>query len=189
MPTIPTDKIEGYENMTTEQKLEALQNYNFEDHSAELQRLQNAVTKANGEAAEWKRKHSALLTEEERAKQEREDEQKRVLERNAALEKELTTLKHKEQFVALGYSAELAQATAIAMAEGDLTTVFKNQKAFLEEHDKKLKSTLLDGTPVPPAGTGMTEMTKEKLYSMSVAERADWVQKNPEAYKQLLGGK
>lgn len=188
MPTIPTEKIEGYDSMTADQKVEALQNYQFEDHTAEVQRLQNAVTKANGEAAEWKRKHSALLTEEERAKQEREEQAKAILERNVELEKELSRLKHKAQYVSLGYPEDLADSTAQAMVDGDITTVFKNQKAFLEAHDKDLKKQLLEGTPKPPAGTGSTEMTKEKLFSMSISDRAEWARKNPDAYKQLLGG-
>ena len=188
MPTIPTEKIEGYDNMTDEQKINALLNYNFDDHAAEVQRLQNQVSKANGEAAEWKRKHASLLSEEERAKQEREDQAKAILDRNNELEKELAKLKHKAQFVSLGYDEALAESTAQAMADGDLNTVFKNQKAFLEAHDKDLKAKLLDGTPKPPAGSGTTEMTKEKFVKLSDRERIEWARNNPDAYKTMYGG-
>lgn len=188
MPTINKDNIEGFDAMTPEQKVDALLNYNFEDHAAEVQRLQNAVTKANGEAAEWKRKHASLLTEEERAKQAREDQAREILERNAELEKEIAKMRHKAEFISLGYDDALAESTAQAYADGDLTTFFKNQKAFLESHDKDLKAKLLQGTPKPPAGIGSTEMTKDKFIKLSDRERIEWARNNPDAYKQMYGG-
>lgn len=58
MAKIDTSKIEGYANMTPEQKLAALEGFEYEDNSAELEKQKNALSKANSEAAEWKRKHN-----------------------------------------------------------------------------------------------------------------------------------
>ena len=69
MAKIDTSKIEGYAEMTPEQKLAALEGFEYEDNSAELEKQKNALSKANSEAAEWKRKHNALLSEEEKKKQ------------------------------------------------------------------------------------------------------------------------
>ena len=64
MAKIDTSKIEGYADMTPEQKLAALEGYEYEDNAAELEKQKNALSKANSEAAEWKHKHNALLSEE-----------------------------------------------------------------------------------------------------------------------------
>ena len=140
MPKIDTSKIEGYAEMTPEQKLAALEGYEYEDHSEELERQRAAVTKANGEAAEWKRKHTALLSEDEKKKQEDAD-------KLASMEKELAELRkgkvvsdYKAKFVAQGYSEELADETAKALAEGDMTKVFANQQKFLTDYAKGVKA-------------------------------------------------
>lgn len=156
MPKIDTSKIEGYAEMTPEQKLAALEGYEYEDHSEELERQRAAVTKANGEAAEWKRKHTALLSEDEKKKQEDAD-------KLASMEKELAELRkgkvvsdYKAKFVAQGYSEELADETAKALAEGDMTKVFANQQKFLTDYAKGVKAEALKGTPKPPAGGSST---------------------------------
>ena len=158
MPKIDTSKIEGYAEMTPEQKLAALEGYEYEDHSEELERQRAAVTKANGEAAEWKRKHTALLSEDEKKKQEDAD-------KLASMEKELTELRkdkvvsdYKAKFVAQGYSEELADETAKALAEGDMTKVFANQQKFLTDYAKGVKAEALKGTPKPPAGGSSTDV-------------------------------
>ena len=156
MPKIDTSKIEGYAEMTPEQKLAALEGYEYEDHSEELERQRAAVTKANGEAAEWKRKHTALLSEDEKKKQEDAD-------KLASMEKELAELRkgkvvsdYRAKFVAQGYSEELADETAKALAEGDMTKVFANQQKFLTDYAKGVKAEALKGTPKPPAGGSST---------------------------------
>ena len=156
MPKIDTSKIEGYAEMTPEQKLAALEGYEYEDHSEELERQKAAVTKANGEAAEWKRKHTALLSEDEKKKQEDAD-------KLASMEKELAELRkgkvvsdYKAKFVAQGYSEELADETAKALADGDMTKVFANQQKFLADYAKGVKAEALKGTPKPPAGGSST---------------------------------
>ena len=158
MPKIDTSKIEGYAEMTPEQKLAALEGYEYEDHSEELERQRAAVTKANGEAAEWKRKHTALLSEDEKKKQEDAD-------KLASMEKELAELRkgkvvsdYKAKFVAQGYSEELADETAKALAEGDMTKVFVNQQKFLTDYAKGVKAEALKGTPKPPAGGSSTDV-------------------------------
>ena len=162
MPKIDTSKIEGYAEMTPEQKLAALEGYEYEDHSEELERQKAAVSKANGEAAEWKRKHTALLSEEEKKKQEDAD-------KLASMEKELTELRkdkvvsdYKAKFVAQGYSEELADETAKALANGDMTKVFANQQKFLADYAKGVKAEALKGTPKPPAGGSSTDVDFSK---------------------------
>nr|DAE04982.1 MAG TPA: hypothetical protein [Siphoviridae sp. ctO0R2] len=74
MAKIDITKIEGYDKMTPEEKLAALEAFEYEDNSFELEKYKNAASKANSEAAEWRKKHNALLSEEEQKKQANEEE-------------------------------------------------------------------------------------------------------------------
>ena len=70
MAKIDTSKIEGYASMSVEDKIKALEALEYDDNAAELERLRKANDKLSSESAEWKRKHNALLSEEEKKKQE-----------------------------------------------------------------------------------------------------------------------
>lgn len=154
MAKIDTSKIEGYANMTPEQKLAALEGFEYEDNSAELEKQKNALSKANSEAAEWKRKHNALLSEEEKKKQEDADKLAQMEQELADLRKGKTVSEYKAKFVAQGYDEALAEETAKALADGDSAKVFANQSKFLEEYAKKVKSDAIKKTPKPGAGAG-----------------------------------
>lgn len=156
MPKIDTSKIEGYAETTPEQKLAALEGY--EDHSEELERQKAAVTKANGEAAEWKRKYTSLLSEDEKKKQEDADKLVSMEKELAELRKGKVVSDYKAKFVAQGYSEELADETAKALADGDMTKVFANQQKFLADYAKGVKAEALKGTPKPPAGGSSTDV-------------------------------
>lgn len=188
MAKIDITKIEGYGKMTPEEKLAALEAFEYDDNSTELERYKNAASKANSEAAEWRRKHNALLSEEEQKKQANEEELANLREKVKAMESEKLIAGHKAQFLAIGYDEALADATAKALAEGDTAKVFANQKKFLETHDKTLKADLLKNTPTPPPGDGGETMTLEKLRKMSSQERYEYSTKNPDEYKRLYGG-
>lgn len=154
MAKIDTSKIEGYANMTPEQKLAALEGFEYEDNAAELEKQKNALSKANSEAAEWKRKHNALLSEEEKKKQEAADKLAQMEQELADLRKGKTVSEYKAKFVAQGYDEALAEETAKALADGDSAKVFANQSKFLEEYAKKVKADAIKKTPKPGAGAG-----------------------------------
>lgn len=153
MARIDTTKIEGYGDMTPEQKVAALEAVEYTDNASEVERLKNAVSKANSEAADWKKKHNALLSEEEQKKQAENEELTTLRKRVEEMERERVVSGNKAQLIALGYDDALATATATAMAEGDTATVFANQKKFLESHDKAFKAQLMGATSTPPAGS------------------------------------
>lgn len=154
MAKIDTSKIEGYENMTPEQKLAALEGFEYEDNAAELEKQKNALSKANSEAAEWKRKHNALLSTEEKKKQEDAEKLAQMEQELADLRKGKTVSEYKAKFVAQGYDEALAEETAKALADGDSAKVFANQSKFLEEYAKKVKADAIKKTPKPGAGAG-----------------------------------
>jgi predicted NodU family carbamoyl transferase len=188
MAKIDVTKIEGYDTMTPEEKLSALEAFEYEDNLSELERYKNAVSKANSEASEWKKKHNALLNEDEKKKTEQEEELTNLRAEVEELKKEKAVSSYKAKFLGLGYNESLAESTANAMAEGDMETVFANQKKHNETREKEIKAELLKGTPTPPSGEGGETMSLDKLKKMSATERYEYSVKHPEEYKKLYGG-
>lgn len=152
MAKIDTGTIQGYADMTPEQKLAALEGYEYDDHAEELEKQKAAVSKANSEAAEWKRKHNALLSEDEQKKQEAADNLAKMQQELDELRRSETVSKYKAKFIAQGYGEALAEDTAKALAAGDTARVFANQAKFLEDYAKSVKADALKKTPKPPAG-------------------------------------
>ena len=148
---ISTEKIEGYENMTAEEKLAALENYEFEVPNTEEAKLKNLLNKANSEAASYKKALKELqdqkLTDDEKAKLEREESEKALKEELATLKKSQAIAEYKANYLANGYDEELATKTAEALFSGDMTTVFANQKTFAETVKAKAKEELLNSNP------------------------------------------
>ncbi len=167
MAKIDTTQIEGYENMTAEEKLAALESYEYEDHSEEVQTLKNRNDKLSKESAEWKRKHNALLSEDERKAQEAKEERERMEQELAELRREKAKSVYKAKLLADGYDETLADASADALADGDTDTFFANQKKFIAARDKALKEELMRGTPRPGAGDGTTYNSKDEIMKIT----------------------
>lgn len=185
MAKIDTSKIPGYAEMSAEDKLKALEAFEYNDNAAELEKQKNAVSKANAEAAEWKRKHNALLSKDEQKKQEQAENLAKMQKELDELRKDKTVSEYKAKLIAQGYDEALATETAQAMADGDTAKVFANQGKFLEDYAKKVKADALKKIPKPPAGDGADGMTLEKLRELSDAEYNKFATEHPEEYKAL----
>lgn len=169
MAKINTTLIEGYDTMTPEQKLAALEAFEYDDHSGELEKLKNAVTKATGEAAELKRKYKAQLTEDEQKQQEAAEANAQIMKELEALRRDKLVSEHKASYLALGYDEALATETAIALADGDTQKVFANQQKFNTGLAKALKAEALKNTPRPGVGAG-TGVDYDKLIETAQKE-------------------
>ena len=158
------------------------------DNSAEIDRLKNALSKSNSEAAEFKKQlREKMSAEEVKAKEDAEKYEEVVKERDALL-REKTILGHKTKYLSLGYDEALANDTAEAMANGEIDKVFANQKKHLESVEKKIRADVLKDTPKPEGGNGSETITKEKFSKMSIAEQYKYSVEHPEEYKKLYGG-
>lgn len=170
MAKIDVSKIEGYDEMSAEDKVKALEALEYEDNAAELERLKNANSKLSSESAEWKRKHNALLSEDEKKKQEGAEKVAQMEKELAGLRKDKQVSEYKAKFLAQGYSEELALSSATALADGDTAKVFANQQTFLTEYTKTLKAEALKGTPKPPNGSGSEATDYAKLIETAQVE-------------------
>lgn len=177
------------EGMTMEEITAALKDISLpEDKTAEVERLNAALSKSNSEAAEYKRQLRAKLTEDEAQKQKEQEDRDNMQKELAALRRESSVSKNKAKLIGLGYDEALAEETAEAMEDGQLDKVFVNHKKHLDAFEKKIKADILKNTPRPvPDGDGQT-ITLEALKKMSIAERADFAQNHPEEYQTLYEG-
>lgn len=154
MAKIDTSKIKGYAEMSLDDKLKALEAFEYEDNAAELEKQKAAVSKANSEAAAWKKKHNELLSEDEQQKQQQAEDIAAMQKELDELRRDKTVSQFTAKFIAQGYDEKLAADTAKAMADGDTDKVFANQQTFLEAYAKQVKASAIQGTPKPAAGAG-----------------------------------
>ena len=177
---IDVTKIEGYADMTIEQKLAALEAYEMDGVVRK-----ELLDKATSEAAGYKKQLREKLSEDEKAKEERDEEFKRVSEELEQLRTERAIDSAAKKWMSLGYDEKLATETAEAMVSGDTEKVFANHAKFIAEKEKSLKAELLKDTPAPPAGEGSKGMTKEALRKMTLDEKAKFAEEQPEQYQSF----
>lgn len=190
---IDLSQIEGYSDMSAEEKLALLENFEFEDNKdalekalADVERYKNANSKANSQIAEMKRQARDKLTEDEKAKLEQEEQIQQILDENKKLKKDKEISEHKAMYISLGYNEELADKTATALYEGDMATVFANQKTHLENTEKKLKADMLKGSPgIDVGGTGKTVKSKADFLALNTQEQLDFIKEHPNWKEEL----
>lgn len=152
-----------------------------EDKSAEIEKLKNAVSKANSEAAEHKRKLRETLSDSEQKAQQEADRVAKLEADYAKLLHESTVTQRKADFLALGYDEKLAAETAEALVNGDFTTVFANHGKHQTNLEKKFKVDALKETPKPVSGTG----GGIDFAKLTLTEKAKMKLENPTLYDEL----
>lgn len=185
---IDVTKIEGYENLSAEEKLKALENFEFEepkDNSDELQKVKNSLNKASSEAAEYKRQLKEKMTEQERLEAERKEELEKKDKLLESLLREKEVASFTSNFLSVGCSEEMAKSSAEAIVNKDFETVFGNLKTFIEGIEKNAKAEMLKSTPKP---TGKAQdnpsVTKEQFNSMEYMDRIKFAEENPDLFAQ-----
>ena len=140
-------KIDGYENMTAEEKLAAIEAY---DPTKNGWVSKETLDKATSEAAGYKK----ALKDAQASANQASDTQKSLEERIQELEKERAISGAVAKYVGLGYSPELAQSSATALINGDFETLFQDQQTVLEAAKKSAGIEQLKQTPKPAGGVG-----------------------------------
>lgn len=185
MAKIDVTKIEGYADMTPEQKLAALEGYDMPDPDYSGFVKKDVFDKTASELAAKKKELAEKMTEDEQKKQKEQEERDELQSKYDKLLHESEVSKFKAKLLGMGYDEKLADDTAEAMANGDSEKVFANQKKHLEAVEKKVRAEALKDTPKPTGDGDSKTMTLEKFRKMSPQERYDFSVKNPEEYKTL----
>lgn len=162
MAKIDITKIEGYEEMSAEEKLAALESFELPDPDYSGFVKKELFDKASSEIASYKKKEFERMTEEEAAKAKADEERAAMQARLEELERDKLINEYTAQFLGIGYDKELAKETAEALQKGDMQTVFLNQTKFATAREKALKAELLKDTPKPPAGNGASAADYQK---------------------------
>lgn len=140
------------EGMTEEDISNALEKLN-KNSTSEADKLKIQLSKANSEAAEYKKQLRAKQTDDEAAAAETKAAIEKLMAENAELKKSMDIATKTAKLTAQGFSEELAKATATAMLDGDFDTVLTNQAKYLEEQRQAIKKDLMNGTPRPAVGS------------------------------------
>lgn len=161
-PTAKVDDKPTTHSASAEEQLQALM--------VENAKLKRAMDKASSEAADYKKKYNATLSEQEKASLEKAEEQARRDERLAELEREVSVHRFTEQFLDLGYDKESAIAAATAQVDGDIDTLFKLQKKIIDEKILAKEQELIKD--IPRAKTGVyASMTRDQI--MAIPDREE----------------
>lgn len=151
--------IEGYEAMTTEQKLEALENY---DPEANGYVSKAAFDKAASDTAGYK-KASRAAQDELKASQ---DAQKALEDRVKELETARKTAEVSAKFAPFGFAKEATEA----FLNGDVEEFVKHISAYGEGIVTKQKQDALKNMPKPGAGSASQGADYAKMIADAQAE-------------------
>lgn len=166
---------------TVEEKLAKL--------TADYGKLKKAFDKTASEAADYKKRYTATLSEKEQAEQAQLESQKDLQAKYDALLRINTLTSYERNYIELGYSAEQAKNAAVAQADGDMDSLFKIQKAAQEALVKSKQAEWLKGRPEPSTGGGGEPMTKETFDKLSLEEKTKLYRENKAEYERLVGRK
>lgn len=117
-------------------------------------KLKKAQEKAASEAANYKKKYNATLSEKEKASLEKAEKEAEREEQYQSLLRENKINKLEKNFVLLGYSDEQANKAATAQYDGDTETLFKIQSEVQQAIVKQKETEWLKSRPEPNAGNG-----------------------------------
>lgn len=135
---------------------------------ASLSKANALISKANGEAAEWKRKYTATLDEtkqkEMKAAEEREAERAEL----ELLRSERRVNKYAKQLMESGYDAATAEMMAKVLPEGVGDEFFSANKNFLTNQRKGFETERMSKQPslsvgMPPSAQGAKSEEDIKL--------------------------
>ena len=165
--------------LSAEEQIQALMLEN-----AKLKKLQE---KAASEAADYKKKYNATLTDAQKAAQQKAEKEAERQEQFDKLLKENTVNKLSKNFLKLGYPEDKAEEAANAQYDGDTETLFRIQSEVQESLIKQKEAEWLKSRPPVTTGAGdeKTTVTREQFNKMGYSKRVEFKQKYPETYNPI----
>lgn len=120
----------------------------------QIAKMKKAMDKAASDTARYKKQLREKQSAEEIALQEKAEKEAEREEAYQKLLKENTVTKYEKNFLALGYSEELATKAANAQYDGDTEELFKIQQDFQSALLKQKEAEWAKSRPNPQAGNG-----------------------------------
>lgn len=157
----------AYKEGMTEEEISAALETVGQGNDAEVNRLKAALSKANSEAADYKKQLRGKQSEDEANAAAQKEEHDKLVQENADLKRSIALSERKTKLLAMGYDETLATETATAMVDGDMDKVLANQSKYLEVQKKAIQADHMRKTPRPAAGS---EGTAGVDYAKMIAE-------------------
>lgn len=177
-PNVDVEKTETKETQVDSQK------------DAEITKLKEMLSKANSEAAGYKKQLKEKMSAEELAKDKEKEEKEALMNELNELKKDKQVASYKTKFMGLGFDEETAQKQAEALFGGDTDSLFNNFKGFTETvRNNAMNQALNDNKKLTDGDKEVkaTEITKEQFKKMGYNERLKLLQEKPEVYNKLVG--
>ena len=170
MANISTENIAGFDEMTPEQKVEALLGVEIPEQVDLSGYVKKSVFDAKAaEASNLSKQLKGKMSEDEQRKAAEDEAKQAEAQKFADLEskynellKNSTLKEHTISLTGLGFDEKLAGETATAIVDGDATKLFANMKKFLESYRKSIEKELMDKTP-GVSGNGGQNQSEDDL--------------------------
>jgi len=104
MPNIDVSAIEGYESMTPEEKVAALEAFEYSDGADEVEKYRKLMQKANSEAAAYKKQLQGAMTDEQKKTKEAEEQLASLQTQITELREEKVLSENKAKFIAKNFN-------------------------------------------------------------------------------------
>ena len=158
MAKIDVTKIEGYDAMTAEQKIAALEGYDISiDKSGYVKKelYDTLASEVAGLKKKAKEAQTGATNSDEKIKE---------------LEKKIKIMDLEKQYVATGYTPEDASKAAGAFYEGDTATMFSLQQQYTENARKAAAAEAMKSTPSPDSKANNSQISNfDKEYADALA--------------------
>lgn len=158
----------------------------------EMAKLKKAQERAASEAAEYKKKYNATLSEKEKIDVEKAEKEAEKEERFKALERENHINKLEKGYLAMKYTADEASRMAVAEADGDLEAKMKIMAEVDARKQKEIEQEIRRSIPEPNFGVGNEEPTFTKEEFDKIVKTSGYnklreiKEKYPETYKKYM---
>lgn len=162
---IDPSKIEGFDNLSADEKVAALLNQEIEveqTEPADVTKLKTSLSKANSEAAEYRRLLREKQTEAERAEADRAEREKALQDELANYRDKERISNYKAQLMSAGVDSETADLMAKSLPEGVADEYFLATKSFLDNQRQKLLTESINKQPGLSVGTPPTAAQAER---------------------------
>lgn len=133
-------KIDGYDNMTAEEKVAALEGFEIEPpkvDTTEVDNLKNLLSKRNSENAKLTKELRDRMSEEEQKIADRKAEMDAKDAKIAELEKKDKIATYTASYMSIGFSQDDARKQAELLYDGDFAQVIANHKTHVENIGKQ----------------------------------------------------
>lgn len=127
-----------------------------QEENAEVLKLKAALSKANAEAADWKRQLREKQSEQERAEAERAEAAKKLQDELAEYRKRERIASYKSKLMEAGVTADMADTMANSLPEGVGDEFFAMTKQYVEKQKQDIRAEALNAQPQLSVGTPPT---------------------------------